>query len=441
MKVSTQSLQEALGSLADGGIQLATESDIVAGVQPYVVVAPGSEQEVASALAYANREGLKVLVRGGGTQLNTGLPPKDGDILLSTRRLNQVVEYAPHDMTVTVQAGLRLVDLQSHLARARQWLALDPVLSPGATIGGIISTNVSGARRLRYGGVRDQIIGIRIVLPDGTIAKGGGKVVKNVAGYDLPKLFTGALGTLGVIVAATFRLYPLRAASRTVVLTASTPAPLCDLVIRVITSTLEPTVLDVMSLRTGRNYTRNIMMTVRFEMEPESAGEQAAALVAMARAEASSHPYSDVQTIQGEAEERLWRQVAIDYTLASDTANALILKASVLPTNVASWLESLEQITQQANLTTHWRTHAGHGLIFARLAGDEAALVTAVDQLRGAASVGQGSLVVVDAPPALASKVDVWGTLPGQTFEVMRRLKVRFDPNYTLNPGRFVGGI
>jgi glycolate oxidase FAD binding subunit len=441
MKVSTQSLQETLGSLVDGGVQLATESDIVAGVQPYVVVAPGSEQEVASVLAYANRERLKVLVRGGGTQLNTGLPPKDGDILLSTRRLNQVVEYAPHDMTVTVQAGLKLVDLQSHLARARQWLALDPVLSPGATIGGIISTNVSGARRLRYGGIRDQIIGIRVVLPDGTIAKGGGKVVKNVAGYDLPKLFTGALGTLGVIVAATFRLYPLRAASRTVVLTASTPAPLCDLAVRVITSTLEPAVLDIMSLHTGGDYTRNIMMTVRFEMEPESADEQAAALVDMARAEASSRTYSDIQTIQGEAEEQLWRQVAIDYTLASDTANALIVKASLLPTDVASWLESLEQMTQQANLTTRWRAHAGHGLIFAHLAGDEAALVTAIDQLRGAASAGQGSLVVVDAPPALASKVDVWGTLPGQTFEVMRRLKVRFDPNYTLNPGRFVGGI
>jgi len=306
MKVSTQSLQETLGSLVDGGVQLATESDVVAGVQPYVVAAPGSEQEVASVLAYANREGLKAIVRGGGTQLNTGLPPGDGDILLSTTRLNQVVEYAPHDMTVTVQAGLRLVDLQSHLARARQWLALDPVLSPGATIGGIISTNVSGARRLRYGGVRDQIIGIRVVLSDGTIAKGGGKVVKNVAGYDLPKLFTGALGTLGVIVAATFRLYPLRAASRTVVLTASTPAPLCDLAVRVIASTLEPTVLDVMSLRattrpldqpdstpqstrasTGGLY----VMTVRFEMEPESADEQAAALVDMARAEAGSRLY------------------------------------------------------------------------------------------------------------------------------------------------------
>src|SRR5258708_12410062 len=182
MKVSAQSLQETLGSLVDGGVQLATESDVVAGVQPYVVAAPGSEQEVASVLAYANREGLKAIVRGGGTQLNTGLPPGGGDILLSTRRLNQVVEYAPHDMTVTVQAGLRLVDLQSYLARARQWLALDPVLSPGATIGGIISTNVSGARRLRYGGVRDQIIAIPLVLPDAPLPKARRTRVKTLPG-------------------------------------------------------------------------------------------------------------------------------------------------------------------------------------------------------------------------------------------------------------------
>jgi len=173
MKV--QSLQETLGALVGDHVRPATESDLVAGVQPQFVVEPGKEEEIAKVLAFADREGLKVLVRGGGTQLNTGLPPTDGDVLLSMARLNTVVEHAPHDMTVTVEAGLKLIDLQAHLARTRQWLALDPALDPNATIGGIISTNLSGARRLRYGGVRDQIIGIRVVLPDGIIAKGGGR--------------------------------------------------------------------------------------------------------------------------------------------------------------------------------------------------------------------------------------------------------------------------
>jgi len=397
-------------------------------VQPQLVVEPGTAEEVAKVLAFANREGLKVLVRGGGSQLNTGLPPAAGDVLLSTARLNTVVEHAPHDMTVTVEAGLKLIDLQAHLARTRQWLALDPVLDPNATTGGIISTNISGARRLRYGGVRDQIIGIHVVLPDGTIAKGGGKVVKNVAGYDLPKLFTGALGTLGVIVAATFRLYPLRAASRTVVLTAPTAAPLCDLAVRVIASTLEPTTLDVMSTQAV-----GCVMAARFETEPESADEQAATLTSIAVG------LGDMKTLQGEAEEQFWRQVTSDFPLVSDAENALIIKASILPTNVASWLENLEHAAKEANLITHWRAHAGHGLVFARLSGEETALARAVDELRRAATAGQGSLVVLDAPVALARKVDVWGPIPA--FEVMRRLKVRFDPNYTLNPGRFVGGI
>ncbi len=428
MKV--QSLQETLGTVVGDHVRPAAESDSVAGVQPQFVVEPGTEEEVAKVLAFANREGLKVLVRGGGTQLNTGLPPAGGDVLLSTARLNTVVEHAPHDMTVTVEAGLKLTDLQAHLARTRQWLALDPVLDPNATIGGIISTNLSGARRLRYGGVRDQIIGIRVVLSDGTIAKGGGKVVKNVAGYDLPKLFTGALGTLGVIVAATFRLYPLRAASRTVVLSAPTTAPLCDLAVRVIASTLEPTALDVMSAPAAGV---GCVMVARFETEPESADEQAATFVSMTTG------LDDNKTLQGEAEEQFWRQVASDFPLASDAENALILKASLLPTSVASWLESLERTAKEANLSTRWRGHAGHGLVFARLSGEETALSRAVDELRHVASAGQGNLVVLDAPAALARKVDVWGSIPA--FEVMRRLKARFDPNYTLNPGRFVGGI
>jgi glycolate oxidase FAD binding subunit len=201
--------------------------------------------------------------------------------------------------------------------------------------------------------------------------------------------------------------------------------------VRIIASTLEPTILDIMSLRTGGLY----VMTIRFETEPEAADEQAATLVNMATG------LNDTQIIQGEAEESLWQQAARDFLLASDASNALIIKASILPTDVVSWLASLEQTVEQKSLNLRWRAHAGHGLIFARLAGDEDALVSAVTQLRSAASTTQGSLVVLDAAPALASRVDVWGSLPTQTFEVMRRLKLRFDPNYALNPGRFVGGL
>ena len=245
MNVSQQSLLSSIEPLLPGRVRVAETIDEVMGVHPQVVVEPEHEDEVAKLLSYANQQGLKVLVRGSGTQLHTGFPPSKGDIVLSTARLNSLVEHAPHDLTVTVQAGITLASLQTALAEARQWLALDPMLAPEATMGGIIATNSSGPRRLRYGGVRDQIIGVRVVLADGTIAKGGGKVVKNVAGYDLPKLFTGSLGTLGVIVEATFRLYPLPVTSRTVTLTSSNLPALCHLAVQIIGSTLVPTIVDI----------------------------------------------------------------------------------------------------------------------------------------------------------------------------------------------------
>ena len=226
MSISTQSLQSALEPLVGDWVHAATDADSVAGIQPQVVVEPANETEIAAVLAFANKNGLRVLVRGGGTQLDMGLPPRGGDILLSTARLNRIVEHVPGDLVVIAEAGLPLATLQEALAKTNQWLALDPDLAPEATIGGLVATNATGPRRLRYGGVRDQIIGIHVVLPDGTIAKGGGKVVKNVAGYDLPKLFTGAMGTLGVIVSATFRLYPLPVASRTMHISASSVTPL-----------------------------------------------------------------------------------------------------------------------------------------------------------------------------------------------------------------------
>ncbi len=431
MNVSLQSLQAALDPLVGGSARVADDADTVAGVRPQLVVEPGNEEQVSAVLAFANREGLKVLVRGGGTQLGLGFPPTGSDILLSTARMNQLVEHAPHDMTATVQVGMRLADLQSALAHARQWLALDPLLGPSATIGGIIATTASGPRRLRYGGVRDQIIGVRVVLPDGTIAKGGGKVVKNVAGYDLHRLFTGSLGTLGVIVAANFRLYPLPAASRTVELTAPELAPLCDLALRVNGSTLMPTILDILSPTTQDGIYRLI---ARFEMEEEAADDQAAELVEMAGSLGRG-----AQTIASGAEAQLWSQVDTHVAAPSSSETPLALKASVLLTEVGHWLASLQETIRQGKLSARWRAHAGHGLIFVRLFGDDAALVTALEALRQVATRRQGSLVVLEAPPPLLRQVDVWGTSPA--LEVMRRLKARFDPHTTLNPGRFIGGI
>ncbi|GAC1389585.1 MAG: FAD-binding oxidoreductase [Ktedonobacteraceae bacterium] len=435
MHLSTQSLQSALEPFVGRWIRPAEDADTIAGVRPQVIVEPGNEEEVAAVLAFANQEGLRVLVRGGGTQLGLGFPPTGADILLSTTRLNQIVEHVPHDLVVTAQAGLPLATLQAALAQSKQWLALDPDLAPAATIGGIIATNATGPHRLRYGGVRDQIIGIRVVLADGTVAKGGGKVVKNVAGYDLPKLFTGALCTLGVIVSATFRLYPLLIASRTVHITASAITPLCDLAVRIIGSTLVPTVIDVLGdTAQGNTYT----MVVRFEMGQEAVEAQAATLLEMV-AEKSGAAIQATHVLTGEAEAQFWTQATRSNTRMNAPENTLTLKASLLPSDVAHWLTRLERVCQQQQLQATWRAHAGHGIIFVHLVGDDTALVAAVHELRQGAKEHRGSVVVTDAAPELTSRFDVWGPVPA--LDVMRNLKARFDPHNTLNPGRFVGGL
>jgi glycolate oxidase FAD binding subunit len=448
MNVSAHTLHSTLTSRAHH-VRLAGEEDAIAGVTPQVVVEATDEDEVAAVLRFASEQGLAVLVRGGGTQLAVGMPPDSGDILLSTVRLRSIIEHAPHDQTVSVQAGLALGELQAALGRTRQWLALDPLVPATSTLGGIIATNASGAHRLRYGGVRDQLIGIRVALADGTLARGGGKVVKNVAGYDLPKLFTGALGTLGVVVSATFRLYPLLPESRTVVVRASSPAPLGELALQTINSTLVPTVIDLLGPGVGGEAAdmgtgRDCALVVRFESGVAAAvTDQAEAL--LARASGAAGSAGSARTLDGEDERAFWRHVDAVLTTADAHDGSVLLKASLLPADVAPWLEQLDAQAHVAGVTASWRAHAGHGLIYVRLAGADAgadggaALAELVAGLRQSAEGQRGSMVVLDGPPALLRTLDVWGSVPA--LDVMHRIKERFDPGGILNPGRFVGGI
>lgn len=430
MNVSTGTLLESLRALVGEQAREAHDADAVAGVWPQVVVEPETPEQVAAVLAFANERGLKVLPRGGGTQQGMGAPPSAGDILLSTRRMNHVIEHAPHDLTVSVEAGLPLTDLQATLAAASQWLALDPELAPDTTVGGLIATNASGPRRLRYGGVRDQIIGVRVALADGTLAKGGGKVVKNVAGYDLPKLFTGSLGTLGVIVSATFRVYPILPFSRTVVVTAGEPAALCQLALRATGSTLVPTAIDLR----GDSADGPCALAVRFESGVEAAvDDQSRRVVEMADGQAAPSMLAD------DEERQFWADGVVARGGAADGASRITIKTSVLPAAVAGWLERLRAVCGVRGIAIVYHAHVGHGLIETRLAGDEGTLAEAVGELRASALEGRGSLVVTDAPFTFAARVDPFG--PIAALAVMRRIKERFDPNSILNPGRFVGGL
>src|SRR5437879_13553788 len=190
-------------------VRAATAADAVVGAQPKLVIEPGTERELVNVLLLSNYAGLAVIPRGGGTKLGWGSSPASADLILSTARMTEIIEHAWADLTVTVEAGCTIQRLQETLAQHGQRLALDSLWPEKATIGGVLSANDSGALRLRFGALRDLIIGATIALADGTLASSGGKVVKNVVGYDLPKLGAGALGTLGVITRAVFRLHPL----------------------------------------------------------------------------------------------------------------------------------------------------------------------------------------------------------------------------------------
>src|SRR5579871_6568384 len=212
IRMSTAAIEEKLRAIAGAPfVRGAMSGD----ASQYLIVEPADNQEVAAVLQCANNDGAIVIPRGGGTKHDWGNPLSAADIVLSTTRLNRVLEHPWADLTVTVQAGCTVSHLQQTVAQHGQRLAVDVLWPDAATIGGILSTNDSGALRLRYGSLRDLVIGVTLALPDGTLASSGGKVVKNVAGYDLPKLVTGALGTLGVITQAVFRLHPLPQNTRT----------------------------------------------------------------------------------------------------------------------------------------------------------------------------------------------------------------------------------
>src|SRR6516225_2047181 len=214
--ITASAIEEKLRAIVGSEhFRAATAGDAVSGMQPKFVAQPANEQELATLLSCANEAGIAVIPRGGGTKLGWGNPPKRADLVVSTARLKRVLEHAWADLTVSVEAGCTFETLQEKLAEHGQRLAFDGLWPQRSTVGGLLSANDSGALRLRFGALRDLIIGVTLALPDGTLASSGGKVVKNVAGYDLPKLATGAFGTLGVITRAVFRVHPLPHNTRT----------------------------------------------------------------------------------------------------------------------------------------------------------------------------------------------------------------------------------
>jgi glycolate oxidase FAD binding subunit len=415
----------------DGLVGPAEPAVAVDGVPAGLAARPRTVEEASQVLAAAAADGLAVAFAGGGSKLGLGNPPERVDLLVSSGRLDQVLEHAAGDLVVRAQAGVRLADLQAALAPAGQWLALDPP-EPGATVGGVVAANAAGPRRLRYGTVRDLIIGITVVLADGTVARAGGKVVKNVAGYDLAKLFCGSLGTLGLVAEVIFRLHPRPAAAAAVTLQVERPEQAGQAVQRLQRSPLEPSAVELSWVDwqfPGR-------LTVLFEgIEPgvEAQAAAAAGLLGGLGEAAVAGP--------GGTEAELSRLGALPFEKA-----AVGVKAACPPAELAGALEDL----RASMLGDAVSAHAATGVLWAaspireddlRPSGEDMGILAAeIARVRERLIARGGSLVVVKAPPELKRAVDVWGPA-GDALGLMRRVKERFDPDHRLAPGRFVGGI
>ncbi len=401
-------------------LRAAGAGDGVAGVQPQMVFEPDSETELAAALRCADVAGFGVVPRGGGTKAGWGNPPVRTDLVISTARLNRVIEHAWEDLTVSVEAGCTIQNLQNVLAEHGQRIAVDPLWPERATVGGILSTNDSGSVRIRYGALRDLIIGVTIALPDGTLASSGGKVVKNVAGYDLPKLVTGALGTLGIITRANFRLHPLPRNTASLTFMARDLGDSNRLMLAIQEAGLTPIGLQA-------RFTAGQSPAVDVRFEGTDAG-LAAQMVTLRKVAAPATETANGDAVW-QAREELWLS----------GGSAAIAKFSVLPASIADTCGRVRQLAD--SLDVGWRAIVqGTGLGWLCL---EASSALATHQflhtLRLELEHAGGSLGVMHRPTDMAA-IDAWGDA-GDAFPLMLSLKHQFDPMGTLNPGRFVGGI
>jgi len=405
--------------LGSDAMRSASAADSVCGVQPRLVVEPANEQQLAAVLRLANDVNLAVVPRGGGTKLSWGNPPSRADVVLSTVRLDKIVEHPWADLTVSVEAGCTIQKLQLALAQHGQRLALDPLWPEHATIGGVLSTNDSGSLRLRFGALRDLIIGVTLALPDGTLASSGGKVVKNVAGYDLPKLVTGAFGTLAVIARAVFRLHPLPRNSKTLSISGCNLEEMQRLLLVVQDSRLAHTSLQVDIAQDAEP-----VVDILFEGTEAGIAAQQARLHELARSATVLEAASTVWT----ASQELWKSAN----------SAAMAKLTTLPAAIGRTIETVQRATTRYK--THWKlTMQATGIGWLRLEGGPENLHASLSDLRHEFERNGGSLAVFHRPAAMAPLV-AWGQ-PGDALPLMRAVKNQFDPKNMLNPSRFMGRI
>jgi glycolate oxidase FAD binding subunit len=423
----------------DGG-RAGGPADAVGGVVPRRVIEPPTLEQAAEAMAACARDKLRLAFIGGGTELGLGAAPEGLDVALRTTALDRVVEHAPLDQIVTVECGRRLADLQALLGAHGQMLALDPPWAERATVGGVLATSAFGARRTRYGSVRDLIIGVSLVRADGVAARAGGKVVKNVAGFDLPKLLAGSLGTLGFIASATFRLHPLPEFSASLVLAGCAAAQIRRLLAAARDAQLEPdAVAALMGAGGDGGGGGDGDGGDRWELGVRFAGFERAVRQQRERLAVLGQGLGlPAETLDDQDGARFWER----HQAAREAPAGFRAKLALLPADPASAELFARLRAPLRDARAVFYPTLGLGFV-AGEADDPAEMATAVTRARARLAAGGGSLVIHEAPASLRALVDVWGAPPAlhSALPLMRNVKARLDPERRLAPGRFVDGI
>ena len=404
------------------------------GIVPKIVVAPASVPEMQEVLRFAHKHKLTVLPTGTGTKLGIGNWTQSPDFLITTTHLNNVIEYEPADLTVTVEAGIRLADLQAELAKHRQFLPLNPPYADRCTIGGIIAANSSGPLRLRYGTARNLVLGLHVLHADGTRVKSGGKVVKNVAGYDLNKLYIGAFGTLGIITEVTLKLSPVPVREAIIGAQFETIQDAVNTGLAVVQSQTLPTFVNL-SVRVPIDQFSELKPTlvVGYAGDPDTVLWQ----LNTAQTFLEQNRAIGVKIIEEEEHNNINLEVQ-EFPAAEKKDSAVLVQINLKRTDIAEFAaEVIESPHQMVTLL-------GNGVLYLKMPvcaePDFEQLANTLTRLRKRAMEVNGNLIIESAPNELKQQIDVWGPT-GNTLELMKQIKAKFDARNILNPGRFVSGI
>jgi glycolate oxidase FAD binding subunit len=429
----------------------ATSAFAVDGVVPALVVRPGTQDEVAAVVAACAATGAALVPWGGGTAMGMGNRPGRLEVVLRLDRLVRIVEYDPDNLCVTVEAGLPLARLQEMIASDQLVLPLDPPESDRTTLGGLVAANLSGPRRLLHGTARDWVLGLRVVLPDGERIRCGGRVIKNVSGYDMNKLFIRSFGTLGIITEVTLKLLPMPADQASVLgLFPELPAAAAVLS-RVLASFLLPEALDLLNPEAlhlvaptlGPGAPGAFALIAGFAGSPETVARQVRDLEALIAEQGGT-----ARRFQAVESSRAWGALTDVFRNLPSHPLQVHCTMAVPIGQTAGLMDAAMARAREYGLVAALAAHAGSGILRAALQpleasdGEEATLriAAAIEALRVEAGAAGGSLVLREAPPSIKSRVEAWGR-PGPAITVMRRIKAEFDPRGLCSPGRFLGGI